>query len=198
MLFRVLVVIGQSSPAYGLVWESSAPVISAAVAVVALLVALSNRQIAKRALGLSERQEERRNARLELSLDDAVSWRPVGEVWRWIGIHLLAVNPTDRSGSLVGAELHVTYTTRNGAAGIVVKIPHETTVVPRGGMAPIHIPADLPANGAVRGWLLFRLHDEVVGPGAIQRFDAVVRDSRGPVVAIQAGILREIRDDQAP
>ncbi len=186
--------LAQAAPAGGLGWRTWAPVTSAAIAVLALLVGLSNRRIARRALTLSEHQEQRRIARLQLSYNDAVSWRLAGNPWRWIGVDILAVNPTDRDGAVVSAELHVTYTTSAGT-GLVVKLPHDATFPSHGASDPLKLPLHLSANGALRGWLGFKLSDDVVSPAAIQNYAITVKDSRGPIETVVLGVLREQRDD---
>jgi hypothetical protein len=178
-------------------WRVWTSVASAIIAAFALLVAFSNRKTAKKALRLSERQEERRAARVDLSLTDGISWRPAGGGCRWIGMQVLAVNPTDRDGSLVAADLHVTYTLASGDA-VVVKVPHGAggVTLPEG-ITALDIPTRLQANGAVTGWLMFKLDDALIGDGTIERYDAVIRDSRGPMEAVQAWVLREIVNGEA-
>lgn len=177
-------------------WRTWVPVASAIVAVIALLVALSNRATAQRALLLSQQQEDRRTARLDLSLIEGASWRRRSEGHRWIGVHVLAVNPTDRDGAIVTADLHVTYSTPAGST-MVVQVPHAGGGALPGGINGLEIPAPLASNGAVAGWLLFRLDDGLVGDGSIDRYDAVVSDSRGPVETVQAWVLREVGSDEA-
>jgi hypothetical protein len=53
----------------------------------------------KRQLILREQQEERRAARLTVTLDNSVSWRLPGTP-RWVGMKILAVDPTDRDAAL--------------------------------------------------------------------------------------------------
>lgn len=177
-------------------WTRWLPVASAVVALLALLVSLSNRNTARRALRLSLQQEERRKARLTVTLDDSASWRRPGAP-RWVGMKVLAVNPTDRDAALVGADLHVAYTLPSGHA-MTVKIRHETT----GQAYPSEITAlDLPiavlANGAIAGWLTFRLPADMFPEGAgIDRYDAVLQDSRGITATVSASALREMSHDQ--
>jgi hypothetical protein len=179
-------------------WQMWTAVASAVIAAFALLVSFSNRGTAKKALELAERQEERRIARLDLSLIDEISWRPVEGKCRWIGVRVLAVNPTDRDGSLVAADLHVTYTLASGD-GVVVKVPHGAAgVKPPEGITALEIPTRLQANGAVTGWLMFKLDDALLADRAIERYDVVIHDSRGPVATAQAWALREIVDGKAP
>ncbi|MGH3932671.1 MAG: hypothetical protein ACRDTF_22160 [Pseudonocardiaceae bacterium] len=109
-------------------------------------------------------------------------------------MHVLAVNPTDRDGSLIAADLHITYTIPGGAA-MILKIPHDTKgeALPEK-IAPLKIPSPIPSNGAVDGWLIFKVDDALIGDAAIERYDAVLRDSRGPVENVQFWVLREIVD----
>ncbi|MDG4760496.1 hypothetical protein [Micromonospora sp. WMMD710] len=170
---------------------------SAAVALLALLVTLSNRNTSRRALALSLQQEERRAARLDVTLADSASWRRSGAS-RWVGIKILAVNPTDRDATIVGAEMHVAYTLPTGYA-MTVKVGHRTT----GDGFPVDVaaldlPVRLPSNGAVAGWLTFELPVDLFPRGAgIQRYDAVLQDSRGITVTVSASVLREVDHDQA-
>lgn len=90
----MLLVMSQPSASSDPAWTQWVPVASAVVALLALLVALSNRNTARRALALSRQQEERRAARLNITLDESASWRPSGAP-RWVGMRVLAVNPTD-------------------------------------------------------------------------------------------------------
>lgn len=179
-------------------WTGWAPLASVCVALVALLVTLSNRNTARRALALSVQQEERRAARLTVTLDDSASWRMPGAP-RWVAMRVLAVNPTDRDATLVGAELHVTYTRRTGET-MTVKVRHDTGSdnVPAG-VTALDVPVRLQANGAVAGWLTFRLPAELFPDDAgIDRYDAVLQDSRGIAATVTASILREVSHDQPP
>jgi hypothetical protein len=173
-------------------WRTWAPVASVVIAFVALLVALSNRGTSRQALRLSQEQEKRRGAKLDLSLRDAVSLRGTGDQPRWIGVDILAVNPTDRDGAMVAADLHVTY--RSGDRPLLLKVPHTGSGRPLGATRqPIDVPAPLPANGAIAGWLIFRLDADLI-KGPIDRYDVVVTDSRGPVEVLQPWAFKEVRD----
>lgn len=109
-------------------------------------------------------------------------------------MHVRAVNPTDRYGSLIAADLHITYKIPGGAV-MVMKIPHgaKDEVMPES-IAPLEISAPLPNNGTVDGWLMFKVDDALIGDAAIEGYNAVLRDSRGPVEGLQFWILREIVD----
>jgi hypothetical protein len=179
-------------------WTPWAPAASAVVAILALLVALSNRNTARRALTLAAQQEERRAARLTVSLHDAASWRSHGGP-RWVGLKILAVNPTDREGALVDADLHVAYTLPTGQA-MTVKLRHETggEVFPAE-ITALELPARLQANGATAGWLMFRLPASLLPEGAgIERYDTLLQDSRGITATVSASVLREVSHEQTP
>lgn len=165
------------------------------VTVASVIVALLALLVAKRALGLSQQQEERRQAKLDLSLKDAVSYRDVTRDRRWIGVEVLAVNPTDRDGAIVAADLHVTY--RSDGRQLLLKVPHQSRGNPFGATRQaIDVPTPLPANGAISGWLLFRVDDGLI-EGPIDRYDIVVGDSRGPVEVLQTWALTEVSDATA-
>lgn len=171
------------------------PVASVVVALLALLVTVSNRATARKALALSRLQEERRQAQLDLSLKDTVSYRDVTRGVRWIGAEVLAVNPTDRGGAVVAADLHVTY--RSKGIEFLLKVPHRSRGNPFGAARQaIEVPTQLPANGAISGWLLFPIDDGLI-EGPIDRFDIVVGDSRGPVEVLQTWALAEVSDATA-
>lgn len=192
----MLLPLAQASASTDPDWSRWVPVASACMALAALLVALSNRNTARRALALSIQQEERRAARLTVTLDDSASWR-VPDAPRWVGMKVLAVNPTDRDATLVGAELHVTYTRRTGQT-MTVKVRHGTSTgcLPAG-VTALDLPVRLQANGAVVGWLTFRLPAELFPDDAgIDRYDAVLQDSRGIAATVTASILREVSHDQ--
>ncbi|OKJ39855.1 hypothetical protein AMK25_25040 [Micromonospora sp. TSRI0369] len=192
----MLVVVAPLSGSSDSGWFRWMPVASAVVAVFALLVALSNRNTSRRALALSLQQEERRAARLTVTLDDSASWRR-RDAPRWVGMKILAVNPTDRDAAVVSADLHIAYTLQSGLA-MTVKVRHETTgdAFP-GEVDALDLPARLQANGAVAGWLTFRLPADLFPAGAgIHRYDAVLQDSRGIAATISASVLREVGHDQ--
>ncbi len=197
MLDRVVAAITKVSTDLTIDWRLWAAIASALVAFLALILGLANRRTAREALRLSQRQEERRSPRLDLSLLDALSWRPVGTESRVLGAKILAVNPTDRDGALVEIDLHVTY---GSSVGVVttVKVPHggDEVRLPEP-MRPLDVPSRLAANDAITGWLAFNLHNELTGGRPIDRVEIVVRDSRGVVEHLSVWNLREVVDDEA-
>lgn len=173
-------------------WMVWIPVASAVIAGAALAVSLASHRVSRRALALTKQQEERRTARLDLSVSQSISWRPEGRGRRWIAVEALAVNPTDRDGAIVEAELNATYQPSVGSE-LVVKVPHSSdAVLPQDRLA-LDIPVPIPANGAIKGWFIFELDDHLIN-APIDRFDVVVRDSRGPVERLEVWIMHEVED----
>jgi hypothetical protein len=174
-------------------WLDYAPIVIAALSLaVTLVLGLWNRGTAKRALELSERQEDRRDSRVDLHMNDSVSWRS-SAADRLLGFHLMIANPTDRSSSLVSAELHLTY----GLNGVVttVKVPHvsdATAITAPAGVVPIELPARLDANDAVSGWFLFLVEEGLTGGAPVDRYDVIVRDVHGFEATVQVTLFREV------
>lgn len=178
-------------------WRNWVPVASAFVALVALVVAISNRNTARKAVALAKAQEDRRSAHLDVSLSDGIWWRPAEPGSRWICVKVLAVNPTDRDGSIVRADLHVTYTLPTGGRTVVKIEPSGTHVTFPEGIKPQEVPVRLQANGAISGWFMYEIDDDLIH-GPIDRYDIVFSDSRGPVETVQAWVMREVNDNAAP
>lgn len=124
-------------------------------------------------------------ARLETSVLDT-SRRQVGSV-TWIGVHLLAVNRSDRAGTLVSARLEVTY--RVDGAPIVVQIPTTPTDTFETFGNSLILPLALPANGTTKGWLTFAYPVGLI-PSPVDRYEVKIVDSRGLVAAMDIWALR--------
>lgn len=177
-------------------WVEVAPIVISALAlVVAVVLGLRNRGTSKKALRLAERQEERRNSRIDLYINDSIEWKQTAA--RVVGIHAVVANPTDGPTSLVHAELHVTYDL--GGTVTTIRIRAETSD-PTGlppGVASLELPARLDANDAVSGWLLFLLKDGLTGDRPVERYDLIARDVHGKEESVQLGVFREGPSDQA-
>jgi hypothetical protein len=154
--------------------------IAAASACIALVVGAANRRLAKRALDLSERQEERRERRVDVYLSSSTSWRRHSHHDRLLGVHLLVSNPTDRATSIVSAELHLTYTVDGVLTTVKVPpvAPGDELEVP-GDLAPTALPIRLEPNGAASGLFIYRVKDKLTRDRDIERYDVQVRDVHG-------------------
>lgn len=185
----------ETAPDYWLTWAPAAA--SAVIAALALVLGLDNRRTSKHALKLAQQHEDRQVARLDVDLKDAVSVSSKCWKHRQIGIHVLMINPTDRQSAIFKGELNITYSTPDGVR-TVVTVPHD----PGDGelaneVIPLEIPAHLPANGAIRGWLTFRLENDLLASMRIERYELVLYDSRGPVKTVYPWLFRELDDEAA-
>lgn len=124
-------------------------------------------------------------ARLETAVLDT-SLRQTGTI-SWVGLHLQAVNRSDRAGTLVSARLEVTY--RVDGVPIVAQIPTTPTDAFDAQGNSIQLPHPLPANGAIKGWLAFAIPAGLT-PSPVERYEVKIVDSRGLVKAMDIWALR--------
>lgn|SRR5487761_927234 len=172
-------------------WNTWGAAAGFAVAVIALLVSMSQTRIAKKALRLSLLQDERSHARLEVNLRNAVDWIP-DDASRCIGVHILVLNASDSQGTLTGAELSITYRTSTGRL-LVLKVPCDvkSDLLPEG-VTRIVLPAALSNNGAVEGWLTFQVHNSLLEAAVVEGYTVTLYDSRGISANVQPIIFRRI------
>lgn len=177
----------------GASWPDYAAV---AIAAFSLLVAtffgVRNSRTARRALKLSERQESRREPRLDLYLNDSMAWRTPADGSRLFGFHMQIANPTDRRTTITESDLLVTYSRDD--VMMTVKVPHTRENEysrPEGSVTALDLPLVLNANSAVMGWLLFRIPDDLTGGNPIERYDVTVRDLHDIVESRQVTVLHE-------
>jgi hypothetical protein len=159
---------------------------------VALVLGLSNRRTARRALALSERQEARRESPIDIYLNTSSGWRRAAARDRLLGFHLVISNPSDRPTSIVSAELHLTYST--GQVLTTVKVPPLASLAqdaPAPDVDPVALPLRLDANDSVSGWFVFQLQDELVASRSIEGYAVVLRDVHRIEVAVQATVFLE-------
>jgi hypothetical protein len=166
--------------------------VAAVSACIALLVGAANRRLAKRALELSERQEARRESRVDVHLSSATSWRRPSQHDRLLGVHLLVSNPTDRATSVVAAEMHLTYSVEGVLT--TVKMPPaihiEAFEFPEG-LTPAALPIRLEPNDAVSSLFIFRIGDDLTRGRDVERYDIYLRDVHGVEESRQITIFHE-------
>jgi hypothetical protein len=165
---------------------------SLGTAVAAICVGIANRRIARRALDLSERQEERRESRLDIYLQDSFSRRRPAEGDRILAFHLLLANPTDRPTAVVEADLHLTYTTEGRMTTMKVRHAAENPKGLEQGRDFIAFPTRLDANAAASGWIVFQVVDALVADHAIDRYELFIRDVHGLQEGLQVTVIPEI------
>jgi len=175
-------------------WTERASVVLSGLAIlIALAFGLSTRKTAKRALELSERQEARRESRLDVRLNDSVAWRRSSNGDRVLGFNIVVSNPSDRASAITRVELRISYS----VDGVVnaVKVPSVSVGdldAPRPDVDSLDPPARLDANDAVSGWCLFRLSDELLGDYPADRYEVVIRDVHGIEESVQVAVFHEV------
>lgn len=172
-------------------WVDIAPIVIAGLALVlSVVMGTLNRSTAKKALRLSERQEGRRASRIDVYVNEQVSWSL--KSGRLAGVNVVVTNPTDGTTSLVGAELHLTYEV--GSSLTTVRVPASPGAVPSS-LAPqvvsLELPLRLDANAAKSGWLVFALPEGLTGGHPIERYDLVTKDVQGKEASVQLGFFRD-------
>lgn len=172
-------------------WVDVAPIVIAGLAlVVSVVMGTLNRSSAKKALALSERQEARRASRIDVYVNEPVSWSLASG--RLAGVNVVVTNPTDGTTSLIEAELHLTYDVASSLT--TVRIPVSPDAVPSGlaaELVSLELPLRLDANAAESGWLAFALPDGLTGGQPVERYDLVTKDVQGKETSVQLGFFRD-------
>jgi len=166
------------------------PLAAIVVATASMLVTLSNRRTAREALKISETQEARRAARLDVYIKDSISDRIVEPPNRWIIAHLILQNPTDRNASVSFVDLLISY--RLADRSIELKVPYDPDSAKKqfSDLSVLVTPVEIKDNGAVRGIVAFRIEPELILV-PINQFQIEVHDTRGIMESIDLTILRE-------
>lgn len=151
---------------------------SVTIAAMALLIGLSNRRIARRALAISERHAKDREPRISLYLEHSVAQWPDGG-GRLLGFEVRISNPTERSTSLTDAELHVSYSVGNAITTLKLRHDGDGNYGRDHRGESLQLPTRLDTNEAVAGWLWFLLHDGLTSGRPIERYELIVRDIHG-------------------
>lgn len=165
---------------------------SFAISAGAVVISLSNRRTARRSLQLSEQQEARRDSRIDLYLIDSLDEQPTSGD-RLLAFQVLISNPSDRDNSIVAAEVHLTYSLE--AVVTSVKVRHgidRGTSSAFAGVKPLDLPVALDANGAVSGWLLFRIDSALTGGRPVDRYDLVIQDVHGTQESRQVTVINRL------
>jgi hypothetical protein len=153
---------------------------SVGFAIWALIVARKNAATAREALRLASTQEERRLARLDVTVEEATLNRRSETGGQVFEVTILAVNPTDRDGSIIRAELVTTYST--SGQPVVARFSADVkTIEEAKQQSYLAIPSAIKANGALRGSLTFTLSDSQL-PGNLEAIQLEIYDSRSLVI----------------
>lgn len=170
--------------------------VTAAVAVLALMIAAGSYRTARKSLRLSERQERRRHERLDIYLHEAHSHRAAGDSYRFLTCAITVSNSSDNANTILSADLYVTIVGADGAIS-VVKV--RSTGILEGvttlsDSTPLVFPTRIDQRGAVSGLVAFRLPDDVAGSRRIDQYELVLTDSSHRMESLEISIFRDIID----
>lgn len=187
-----------SGPGDAATWVDIAPIVIAAFALlVSVVLGLRNRGTSKKALALAERQEARRESRVDVYVNDSMAWGH--DEGRSVGVNVVLANPTDAPTSVVRSELHVTYDVQGTMTTVRVHPSGSSpsSTVPAE-VVSLDLPVRLDANGAVSGWFVFLLREGLTGGRPVERYDFVTRDVHGKEQTVQLGIFRKNSRGETP
>ncbi len=172
-----------------------AEVVSAGAVWLALLLSLLSFIISKKALRLSEQQEERRKPRLVPYLQEGYVRRHAeGRVYAFL---LSVSNPTDSDNAMAALDFQLTYTTKSNVR-MAIKVPlHGEIVEPFNDRAvlPLAIPLRLDAHQTAAGWAFFRVEDVLLDGAIVEEHTIVITDSHGMKVQLEPIMIREYGDE---
>lgn len=177
-------------------WVSYASVVIALSSMlVALIFGLVNRSVSRKALSISQRQEARRESRIDLYIVHTAAWKRQDLAGRTLGINVQIANPSDRETSITRVELHLTYAVQGRLTTLKVSAdstsaPHEDEIV------PLSLPFRLQTGEAKLGWMLFFVPADVASTRAVDRYDLVVRDVHGFEESLQVAIFTEAEREE--
>jgi hypothetical protein len=167
--------------------------IAAGALVIAFGFGISNRRTARRALALSERQEGRRQSRLDLQSINALAWTRDHGRDRILGVDLVVANPTDVGNSIVETELRITYSTNGVLTTVKVPCtPLQRLSPPVPPIETVDLPARLEPHGAAAGWFTFHVPEPLLGGRRIEGYEIVVVDVHGIEATRKLAIFPEV------
>jgi len=153
-----------------------------------------SRHLSARALSISEKQEDRRQPRLEIYLADGYRTQLPNK--KIFGFMISVMNPSDINNSIAIAELRVGYLIGEDNKA-VCRLPHNPGFANRDSGSPsssaniFSIPARVDAHQTVSGWLFFAIENSVLGGGSIDSHTICLTDSHGTVTETEPIALRE-------
>lgn len=168
-------------------------VMSVVIAGIALVLSVLSTRTARRSLRIAERQEARREPRLDLYLHESLVFQRPNPVTRALGFHIQVANPTDSDNSISDAELLILYTI--DASVMTVRVRPYSQADPTDSSSSrkslLRLPSRIPAHDAVSGWLVFHVPDALTSGHRIDRYELSVREVHGQSVSLQTTVIPE-------
>lgn len=156
--------------------------------------AWQSRRLARRALAISESQEQRRRPQLGIYMADG--YRRISPGKQFLGFLVSISNPTDINNSVAQAELKITYLL-DGNIKAACRIPHmpQLSAPASDETEPtanvFSLPLRIDAHQTAAGWFLFAIEDKVIGGKTIDSHSIILGDSHGVSSETEAILIRE-------
>jgi hypothetical protein len=179
-----------------IVW--GAALASSAAAWIGLLISAISLSTSRRAIRITERQEERREPLLIPELRNGhFRTNPDGSA-RLYAFLIAVSNRSDTDNAIAHLELRLTYAVREGV-DVTVKLPADTALpkgASQGAETRLAVPSSIGAHQTVSGWCFFRVERSILErPNTIQRYLIAVIDSHGIEATLEPIIVQEYRSE---
>lgn len=167
-------------------------VLSLAVAIWAALNSTRSRNVATRALAISEQQEQRRQPRLEINILDC--YRQSFTSHQLFAFLVSITNPSDVNNSISLAELQLGYV-MDGGIKMKCRMPHDAkpSILPgTDSSAAIAVPSRIDAHQTTKGWLYFVIDNGLLNGRTVEGQTILVVDTHGNVAEATSILVKEI------
>lgn len=156
------------------------------------MLSIINTRTSRRALKLSERQEERRKPSLAAHLHEGFTAFSPSLDARIYAVLLSVRNTSDNNNSIADASLYITYTRLEGGPfRIKVTAKLELPTPFQQAQNPLLIPVRIDAHQVISGWYFFSVDSAILRDARVERTLIVLRDTYGNEISIEPMILRE-------
>ena len=173
--------------------KSWTDIVVAGMAVAAFIVSVGSFKVSLQALRLSQRQDDRKQPKLSLSLLDSY-FESLPETGRLYSFLLSLGNPTDSDNAVAQIEMHLSYVIEDNIL-MTVKLPPSladfdsyTNNHPR-----LRTPFRITAHDTASGWCNFLIAPGVLGGRRVESYQIVVTDSHLAETSVDAFVVSEKR-----
>jgi hypothetical protein len=175
-------------------------VASVFIALFALIVSTFGFATSRKALRISQKQEQRKNPLLVPSLlNGYVQFRKNKE--RVYGFLLSVSNPSDSNNAIARIDLHLTYLSPRHDR-LTVQVPSSTarddSFSRLSEFTMIAPPMELDAHHTIAGWCVFRVPEAALSRGVVESTVIVLVDSHGLKASLEPVLVQEYRDEAVP
>ncbi len=173
-------------------------VLNTIVALLAIGISFFSLWLSRKALNLSNTQEERQRPCLRLYLRDSYFQDHIDSNSRYFAFLLSVDNRSDADNAISETHLRLTYTINDGFE-TTVKIPPDKNaekVVGKGTEPVLSTPQGINAHQTVDAWCYFQVKDALLGNGRIEGHSVVITDSHGIETLIESIFIKEFEEER--